>query len=82
MMKNLFSILAAVIFIASAWAQAPQLMSYQAVIRDASNNLVTNHTVGMRVSIIVHWGPTPHILYQETYSPNPQQTQRVAQIIP
>jgi hypothetical protein len=33
-------------------AQIPQKMSYQAVIRDAGNVLVTNQTVGMRVSIL------------------------------
>jgi hypothetical protein len=33
-------------------AQAPQKMSYQAVIRDASNNLVVNRPVGMRFTII------------------------------
>jgi len=47
-------------------------MSYQAVIRDAANKLVVNQSIGMRVSIIVQWGPTPRVLYQETYSPNPQ----------
>jgi len=70
-MKNLFSILAAVIFIASAWAQAPQLMSYQAVIRDASNNLVTNHAIGMRVSIL-QGSTSGTLVYQEIYNPNPQ----------
>ena len=33
-------------------AQAPQKMSYQAVIRDASNTLVTNAPIGMRISIL------------------------------
>jgi len=77
-MKKVYSILAIGTLAASLFmprqtiAQAPQLMSYQAVIRDANNNLLKNQTIGMRVSIIVHWGPTPHILYQETYTPNPQ----------
>jgi hypothetical protein len=35
-----------------AFAQAPQKMSYQAVIRNASNVLVTNTTVGMQISIL------------------------------
>jgi hypothetical protein len=34
------------------FAQAPQKMSYQAVIRDATNALVANQTVGMQVSIL------------------------------
>jgi hypothetical protein len=55
----------------STFAQSPQLMSYQAVIRDAGNNLVTNHSVGMRVSIM-QGSPTGTIVYQEIYNPDPQ----------
>ena len=36
---------------ASVFAQAPQKMSYQAVIRNSSNALVTSSAVGMKVSI-------------------------------
>jgi len=42
----------AVCFIFSAKAQVPQKMSYQAVIRDASNALITNTSVGLRISIL------------------------------
>lgn len=38
--------------LSASFAQAPQKMSYQAVIRDGSNNLVTSHAVGMRISIL------------------------------
>ena len=58
----LFTILVAVLLTATVWAQAPQKMSYQAVIRDASNDLITSHAVGMRVSILQ--GTTP--VYVET----------------
>lgn len=36
----------------SIFAQAPQKMSYQAVIRDVSNALVTSTAVGMQISIL------------------------------
>ncbi len=36
----------------TAFAQIPQKMSYQAIIRDASNNLLSTKNVGMRVSLI------------------------------
>ncbi len=39
-------------FTASVFAQAPQKMSYQAVIRNSSDALVTSTPVGMRISII------------------------------
>jgi hypothetical protein len=51
-MKITSTILAALVFTFTAWAQAPQKMSYQAVIRDANNKLVTSHAVGIRVSIL------------------------------
>ena len=52
-------------------AQSPQLVNYQAVIRDNSNNLLANTSVGMRVSVI-QGSPTGNIIFQEVYNPNPQ----------
>jgi len=55
----------------SIFAQAPQKMSYQAVIRDANNNLVTNHAVGIRISIL-RGSATGTLSYREIYNPDPQ----------
>jgi hypothetical protein len=52
-MKNkLYTLLAALLITASTFAQAPEKMSYQAVIRDAGNVLVSNQAVGMQISIL------------------------------
>jgi hypothetical protein len=51
-MRRFYTTLLAVIFTASLFAQSPQKMSYQAVIRNSSDQLVTNHAVGMRISIL------------------------------
>jgi len=51
-MKKIITILAAVIITANVFAQAPQLMSYQAVIRNGSGALVTNQNVGMRIQVL------------------------------
>jgi uncharacterized protein (TIGR02145 family) len=57
-MKNILTIGALLLMAASVFlpqqarAQAPNKMSYQAVIRDNSNALVANQTVGMQVSIL------------------------------
>ena len=51
------------------FAQAPESISYQAVIRDANNNLLTNSPVGMQISIIqssINGIP----VYVETQSPS------------
>ena len=50
------------------FAQVPQKMSYQAVIRDASKALVTNKTIGMRVRI-AQGTQSGTIVYTETFSP-------------
>ena len=51
-----------------ALSQAPALMSYQAVIRDANNELVANQVLGMHISILR--GTLDGILvYEEIQSP-------------
>ncbi len=49
-------------------AQAPHKMSYQAVIRDADNELVTNSNVGMQISIL-QGSADGSAVYVETHLP-------------
>jgi uncharacterized protein (TIGR02145 family) len=51
-MKKIITICAALLMTASLWAQSPEKMSYQAVVRDGNNALVTNQAVGMRIQIL------------------------------
>jgi len=51
-MKRIFTILAAVFLTATLWAQSPEAISYQAVVRDANSALVINQTVGMQISLL------------------------------
>ncbi len=51
-MKKIFILFSAALLSATVWAQSPEKMSYQAVIRDASDNLITNQAVSMQVSIL------------------------------
>jgi hypothetical protein len=51
-MKKIITICAAILMTALVFAQAPQKMSYQAVIRNSSNTLVINTQVGMQISIL------------------------------
>jgi hypothetical protein len=51
-MKKRYTILAFLLITASIFAQAPEKMSYQAVLRDATNTLLTNQSVGMQISIL------------------------------
>src|SRR5690554_1516495 len=49
-------------------AQSPEKMSYQAVVRDASNALVTAQTVGMQISIL-QGSASGSSVYTETQTP-------------
>jgi hypothetical protein len=51
-MKNFYLSILSLILSTSLLAQTPQGMSYQAVVRDASGNLLTNQPVGMAISIL------------------------------
>lgn len=51
-------------------AQAPDKMSYQAVVRNASNALVANQGVGMKISIL-QGTATGTEVYKELFNPNP-----------
>ena len=51
-MKKFYPTLFFVFISLSLWAQSPEKMSYQAVIRDASDNLVISTSVGMQISIL------------------------------
>lgn len=67
-MKKIITICAAILMTASVFAQAPNKMSYQAVIRNNSNALVTNLAVGMRISIL-QTSPSGTAVYVETQTP-------------
>ena len=67
-MKRIFTIAAALLMTASVWAQAPEKMSYQAVVRDAGNALVTSTAVSMQISILQNTA-TGTAVYLETQAP-------------
>ena len=69
-MKKLFTVLSVVLLTTMICAQSPQKMSYQAVVRDLSNNLIKEQPVGMKISILQgSVSGTP--VYVEIYNPNP-----------
>jgi len=67
-MKKIFLILVVAIIISGAFAQSPQKMSFQAVVRNSNNLLVTSTTIGMRVSIL-QGSLTGTAVYIETQTP-------------
>lgn len=67
-MKKLYTILVALLITASTFAQAPEKMSYQAVVRDSGDNLITSQLVGMQISIL-QTSATGTAVYVETQMP-------------
>ena len=68
-MKKIITICAALIMTANVFAQAPQKMSYQAVIRNSSNALITSTPVGMQISIL-QGSASGIAVYIETQTPS------------
>lgn len=67
-MKKIIAICAALVITASVFAQAPDKMSYQAIVRDGSNNLVSFTAVGMQISILQN-SASGTAVYVETQTP-------------
>lgn len=67
MKTKIYSILAGLLLTASVFAQAPQKMTYQAVVRNSSNVLVQSSPVGMKVSIL-QGSATGTTVYVETHT--------------
>ncbi len=67
-MKKIFILLSFISFASFAFAQAPSRMSYQAVIRNATNNLIVGSPVGMQISILQGSASGPSV-YVETQTP-------------
>lgn len=66
-MKKITFTLFSLLFTFCLMAQAPLKMSYQAIVRDANGQLLTNSTVGMRISILKD-SPTGPVQYAETHT--------------
>lgn len=67
-MKKIFAFLVVVLLTISVFAQAPQKMSYQSVIRKSNNELLANTKIGMKISIIQD-SIDGKVVYSETLTP-------------
>ena len=67
-MKKLFVSFFSLFLSVIVFAQTPEKMSYQAVIRNGSNNLITSSSVGMQISIL-QGSASGTAVYVETQTP-------------
>ncbi len=66
-MKKIYILVASICLSGQLFAQAPQKMSYQSVVRNASNSLVTSSAVGMQISVL-QGSATGTVVYAETHT--------------
>jgi hypothetical protein len=67
-MKKLTTLCFILLWVVFAFAQTPQLMGYQAIIRNTNNQLVVNNSVGFQVSIL-QGSATGSSVYVERHFP-------------
>jgi hypothetical protein len=67
-MKKIVTLITLLAVTLGLTAQSPEQISYQAVVRDAGNNLVTSQTVGVQISIL-QGSANGSAVYVETHTP-------------
>ncbi len=67
-LKSVLVLLTCTFYLVPSFAQSPEKMSYQAVIRSSNNALVTNTSVGMQISIL-QGSESGMAVYAETQTP-------------
>jgi hypothetical protein len=81
-MKNVLKAFLTVVLIFlqfTIFAQAPQRFSYQAVIRNSSNQLIANQQVGLRVSIL-QGSESGNVVFSEIHTPTTNKQIRMEEI--
>ena len=67
-MRRIYTFIAALLLSTASFAQTPEKMSYQAVVRDADGQLVSDAAVGMQISILQNM-TTGTPVYVEIHNP-------------
>ncbi len=67
-MKTIYTIIVVLFVFSGVWAQVPQGFSYQAVVRNANNELITNKNIGVKVSLL-QGSENGNVVYSETHTP-------------
>ncbi|MBI5009135.1 MAG: hypothetical protein HZB98_05695 [Bacteroidia bacterium] len=66
-MKKTFTLLLAIFITVTLFSQSPQRLSYQAVIRNSSGQIVASKSIGIRISIL-QASSTGAAVYIETHT--------------
>ena len=79
-MKRIFTLLALAAFALTTFAQSPDLMTYQAVLRDVENHLLTNQAIAIQISILQST-PNGTSVYTEIHTLNTNDNGLVSLVI-
>ncbi|MHC1731795.1 MAG: hypothetical protein AB9888_07200 [Bacteroidales bacterium] len=71
-MKKFLTVAVTTALAIAVYAQSPNKMSYQCVVRNSAGALVANHAVSMKISILKGSATTGTVVFSETYIPVPQ----------
>jgi len=66
-MNKLLTLLTVLLFAITSFSQVPEKLSYQAIVRNADGNLVSETQIGMQISIL-QTSTTGTTVYQETHT--------------
>ena len=66
-MKKIYTILAAILLTLSMYAQSPEAINYQAVVRDGSGNIIANQSIGVQISIL-QTTATGTVIFSESFT--------------
>ncbi len=66
-MKKIYTILASLLLTLSMYAQSPEAINYQAVVRDGSGNIIANQSIGVQISIL-QTTATGTVIFSETFT--------------
>ena len=67
-MKKIFTLILFVLVSLVVFSQSPEGFSYQAIVRDTENNLITNQTIGIQLNIL-QYSESGSSVYTETQTP-------------
>ena len=67
-MKKITTLVLALLLTCALYAQSPESMNYQAVVRDGTGSIIANQAVGLEISIR-QTSASGTVVYQETFSP-------------
>lgn len=66
-MRKLLTLISTIFIAGALWAQSPESISYQAVVRDADGNLVKEQSIGMQITLLQNSATGPEVYVERQF---------------